>query len=187
MQRDDTRNGIEDLRRVGVPTTVVFLLIMLSVGATVIGGCATAPAQPEQMKLDLTVLAKDTINPDDKGRSAPVLVRVYELKTSGAFEQADYIALESSDKTLLAQDLLVRDEFVLRPGESRDLERKLNADTRALGFLVGYRELGKATWRRVHKLPPAPEAAWYRAAVPARKIKLEVSLDQQSITISKPD
>ncbi len=139
------------------------------------------------MRLDLAMLAKDTVNPDDKGRASPVLVRVYELKTENAFENADYFTLEKADKTLLTQDLLVRDEFILRPGESRDIERKLNPDTQALGFLVGYRELGKATWRAVYKLPPAPEAAWYRAAIPARKIKLQVSLDQQSITISKRD
>jgi len=152
-----------------------------------LAACSTAPVQREQMKLDLAVTAKDTLNPDDKGRPSAVLVRVYELKTETAFEGADYFSLEKSDKTLLTQDLLARDEFILRPGESRDIERKLNPDTQALGFLVGYRELGKATWRSVYKLPPAPEAAWYRAAVPARKIKLQVSLDQQSITISKPD
>jgi len=139
------------------------------------------------MKLELAVQAKDTVNPDDKGRPAPVQVRVYELKAANTFEQADYLTLDSSDKTLLSQDLLARDEFVLRPGEFREVERKLNPDTRVLGFLIGYRELGKATWRAVYKLPPAPEAAWYRAAIPARKIKLQVLLEQQTITLSKPD
>ncbi len=155
--------------------------------ALCLAACSTAPAQREQMKLELAVSAKDSINPDDKGRPSAVLVRVYELKTDSAFESADYFSLEKTDKTLLTQDLLARDEFILRPGESRDIERKLNPDTQALGFLVGYRELGKATWRSVYKLPPAPEAGWYRAAITARKIKLQVSLDQQSITISKPD
>lgn len=150
-------------------------------------GCSTAPAQPEQMKLELTIEAKDTLNPDDKGRAAPVLVRVYELKTPNTFEQADYFSLESSDRTLLTQDLLVRDEFILRPGDFQDIERKMNPETTALGFLVGYRDLGKATWRSVYKLPPAPEAAWYRGVVPARKVKLQVVLDQQAITVSKPD
>lgn len=153
----------------------------------VIAGCSSAPAKTEQMKLNLAVTAKESVNPDDKGRASPVVVRVYELKTEQTFEGADYFSLDKSDKTLLIQDLLVRDEFILRPGESRDIERRLNPDTQALGFLVGYRDLGKATWRSVYKLPAAPEAAWYRTAIPARKIKLQVSLDQQSITISKPD
>ncbi|WP_112184510.1 type VI secretion system lipoprotein TssJ [Ralstonia sp. GX3-BWBA] len=152
-----------------------------------LSGCSTAPAQPEQMKLDLAIEAKDSLNPDDKGRASPVLVRLYELKTASTFENADYYALESTDRTMLVSDLLARDEFILRPGEFRDIERKLNPDTQALGLLVGYRDLGKATWRTVYKLPPAPEAAWYRAAIPARKVKLQIVLDEQAITVSKPD
>lgn len=149
--------------------------------------CSTAPAQPEQMKLDLAIKAKDTLNPDDKGRASPVLVRLYELKTSSTFENADYYSLNAADRTVLTRDLLVRDEFILRPGEFRDIERKLDPDTQVLGLLVGYRDLGKATWRTVYKLPPAPKAAWYRAAIPARKIMLQIVLDEQAITVSKPD
>ena len=152
-----------------------------------LAGCASSPPQNEQMKLELEIEAKSTVNPDDKDRASPVLVRVYELKSDNAFENADYFSLDKNDKTLLNQDLLVRDEFILRPGDSRDIERKLNPETKSIGFLVGYRDLGKATWRVVHKLPPAPEVAWYRVVVPARKIKLQVLLDQQSITLTKPD
>jgi len=160
---------------------------MLGVLSSALVACSTAPAQPEQMKLDLSIEAKDTLNPDDKGRASPVLVRLYELKTASTFENADYYALESTDRTMLVPDLLARDEFILRPGEFRDVERKLNPDTQVLGLLVGYRELGRATWRTVYKLPPAPEAAWYRAAIPARKVKLQIVLDEQAITVSKPD
>lgn len=157
--------------------------------AVLLGACsAPQPVAPkEQIKLELTINASSTVNPDDKGRASPVLVRVYELKTETAFENADYFSLDKNDKTVLTQDQLARDEFVLRPGESRDIERKLNPDTAALGLLIGYRDLGKATWRTVYKLPPAPAAAWYRAVIPARKVKLQVSLDQQTITVSKPD
>ncbi|MFJ4293208.1 type VI secretion system lipoprotein TssJ [Cupriavidus sp. NPDC089707] len=157
--------------------------------AVLLGACsAPQPVAPkEQIKLELSIDARSTVNPDDKGRASPVLVRVYELKTETAFENADYFSLDKNDKTVLTQDQLARDEFVLRPGESRDIERKLNPDTTALGLLIGYRDLGKATWRTVYKLPPAPAVAWYRTVIPARKVKLQVSLDQQTITVSKPD
>nr|WP_245180166.1 type VI secretion system lipoprotein TssJ [Cupriavidus sp. LEh25] len=153
--------------------------------------CACAAPQPdasrEQIKLVLAVDARPTVNPDDQDRASPVLVRVYELRTEAAFKSADYFSLDQNDKTVLTQDLLARDAFVLRPGESRSIERKLNPQTTALGFLVGYRDLGKATWRTVYPLPPAPEAAWYRFVVPARKFRLQVLLDQQTITVLKPD
>lgn len=159
----------------------------LALACALLCACSTMPAQPEQMKLELALEARPTVNPDESGKAAPVLVRVYELKTESAFASADYFSLDKSDRQLLTQDLLVRDEFILRPGEQRAIKRKLNADTTALGVLVGYRDLGKATWRLVYKLPPAPEAAWYRAAIPARKVRLQVLLDQQAITVSKPD
>jgi len=165
-----------------------------SVGAALVlaamllcAACASTPPRPEPMKLALAVEARPTLNPDDKGRAAPVLVRLYELKTEGAFLNADYFSLDEKDRTVLQQDLLVRDEFILRPGETRDIARTLQPETRALGVLVGYRDLGHATWRAVHRLPPAAEAAWYRSMVPARKVALSVVLDQQTLTIFKAD
>ena len=122
------------------------------------------------MKLDLSISAKANVNPDEKGRASPVLVRVYELKTEAAFVNADYFLLDKSDTTALAQDLLARDEFVLRPGETRNVERKLQEGARILGFLVGYRDLGKAQWRAVHVLPSAPRSAWYRSVIPASEV-----------------
>lgn len=165
------------------------LATALSLPALFLVGCAAPqPTTPkEQIKLDLAVNAGSAVNPDDQGRASPVLVRVYELKTESTFQGADYFSLDKNDKTVLTQDMLARDEFILRPGESKDVERKLNPETTALGILVGYRNLGKATWRTVYKLPPAPVFAWYRAVVPARKVKLQIVLDQQSITVSKPD
>ncbi|AOY90871.1 type VI secretion system-associated lipoprotein [Cupriavidus sp. USMAA2-4] len=162
---------------------------LLSLPVLLLAACTVPPSTTpkEQIKLDLAVSAGAAVNPDDQDRASPVLVRVYELKTESTFQGADYFSLDKNDKTVLTQDMLARDEFILRPGESRDIERKLNRDTTTLGILVGYRDLAKATWRTVYKLPPAPEVAWYRAVVPARKVKLQVVLDQQSITVSQPD
>lgn len=172
--------GVEPLRR---RTAVVAGLW----GIALLAGCASSSAQTERMKLDLSISAKANVNPDEKGRASPVLVRVYELKTEATFVNADYFLLDKSDTTALAQDLLARDEFVLRPGETRNVERKLQEGAHILGFLVGYRDLGKAQWRAVHVLPSAPRSAWYRSVIPASEVELQVTLDQQAISISKPD
>ncbi|MDH6168954.1 type VI secretion system VasD/TssJ family lipoprotein [Variovorax boronicumulans] len=52
----------------------------------------------EQTRLDITITAEAGVNPDDKGRAAPILVRLYELKSEGSFEAADYFSLSSNDK-----------------------------------------------------------------------------------------
>lgn len=138
----------------------------------------------EQTKLDITITAAADVNPDDKGRAAPILVRLYELKSEGTFESADYFSLQSNDKALIGSDLLVREEFIMKPGEVKTIRRKSHPDIEAIGVLAGYRDLPQADWRVVHKLDPAPERAWYRAVVPANKAKLQIQLQTKGIKLT---
>lgn len=141
----------------------------------------------EQTRLELVVIAEAEVNPDDKGRPAPVLVRIYELKSGAAFEAADYFTLHGNDKALIGSDMLVREEFILRPGETRAIRRKSHPDLGAIGVLAGYRDLGASDWRAVRPVEPAPEIAWYRAVLPARKLKLEIRLQARGIRLVPAD
>ncbi|MDQ7998142.1 MAG: type VI secretion system lipoprotein TssJ [Luteibacter sp.] len=138
----------------------------------------------EQTSLHITVGADAGVNPDDKGRAAPILVRVYELKSEATFESADYFSLDANDKAVMAGDLLVRDEFILRPGEVKTIQRKSHPDIGAVGVIAGYRELAQADWRAVQKIDPAPEVAWYRSVLPANKVRLQVQLQPKGIRLT---
>lgn len=137
----------------------------------------------EQTKLDITIAADAGLNPDDKGRAAPILVRIYELKSEGTFESADYFSLNANDKSVIGSDLLVRDEFILRPGDVKTLRRKSHPDLAAIGVIAGYRELAQADWRAVQKIDPAPEVAWYRSVMPANKVRLQIDLQPKGIQL----
>lgn len=138
----------------------------------------------EQTKLDITITADAGVNPDDKGRAAPILVRIYELKSEGTFESADYFSLNANDKAVIGADLLVRDEFILRPGEVKTIRRKSHPDIAAIGVIAGYRELAQADWRAVQKIDPAPEVAWYRSVLPANKVTLQIGLQAKGIQLT---
>ena len=152
-----------------------FCLCLLSV---------TAQAQDakEPTTLLLRIEAAAQTNPDDTGRPSPIKVRIYELKDSNAFAEADYFSLNANDKAVLGGDVLVRDEFILRPGETKRLERKSHPKTVALGILAGYRDLN-SVWRIVQALPEAPEASWYRALLPASKVALSIQFQNQGIVV----
>ena len=137
----------------------------------------------EQTKLNLLIEASAGVNPNTSERASPIKVRIYELKDSASFSEADYFSLDGTDKATLAADLLAKDEFILRPGENKRIERKSNPQTTAIGVLAGYRDLPNATWRAVHKLKPAPEASWMRFAIPAPKLELTVQLQPQGIVL----
>lgn len=138
----------------------------------------------EQTKLDITITAEAGVNPDDKGRAAPILVRIYELKSEGVFEAADYFSLSSNDKALIGSEMLVRDEFILRPGDVKTIRRKSHPDLAAIGVVAGYRDLAQADWRAVQKIDPAPEVAWYRSVLPANKLRLQIDLQAKGIQLT---
>jgi len=155
----------------------------LSALALAMPGIALAQDK-ERTRLVLNVTASAGVNPDDAGRAAPIRVRIYELREAQTFLDADYFSLDEKDRILLAADLLARDEFILRPGESRKIERKSQAETKAIGVLAGYRNLAQSNWRSVYRLGEAPEAAWYRALIPSNKAQLMIDLQAQGIVVS---
>jgi type VI secretion system protein VasD len=162
-------------------------LLLVSV-ALALGSALPARAQfsfpREQTSLNITIAADAGVNPDDKGRAAPILVRIYELKSEATFELADYFSLNTNDKAVMSGDLLTRDEFILRPGDVKTIKRKSHPDIGAVGVIAGYRELAQADWRAVQKVDPAPEAAWYRSVVPANKLRLQINLQPKGIRLT---
>jgi hypothetical protein len=63
-----------------------------------------------------------------------------------------------NDKALIGSDLLVRDEFILRPGDVKTIRRKSHPDLAAIGVVAGYRDLAQADWRAVQKIDPRPRS-----------------------------
>lgn len=177
------------LDMIRLPLVHLLRLVVVAMLGALLGACGSTgqPAPLEPSKLDLTVVASNDVNPDDKGRAAPILVRIYELGIDAAFQEADFFSLQTQDRATLGADMLARDEFILRPGETRTIQRKTHPNTTAIGFLAGYRQLGAATWRAVYKLKPAPEAAWYRAVLPANKATLKIDLQTSDIRITERD
>ncbi|EAM2570901.1 type VI secretion system lipoprotein TssJ [Salmonella enterica subsp. enterica serovar Chailey] len=155
-----------------------------------LSGCGSSDALPdlESQRLDLSVKASDKVNPDNQKKAAPIEIRVYELKNDAAFTTADYWSLHDNDKSVLTDDLVRRDSFILRPGEEKKLRRPLNAQTTAIGVLAGYRNLAKSVWRVTYKIPEAPEKAWYSSFIPGKgKVQLEAELEQSAIVITERD
>lgn len=141
-------------------------------------GCS-APSAPAVVgnlfggppELDATVEASARVNPDSRGRPSPLLLRIYELKASASFGNADFVSLYQRDQAELGADLLAREELLLLPGERRPFKRVLNAQTRFLGVFAAYRDLERAHWRVLLPI----EAR--------RKIPLTIRADELALTL----
>ncbi len=65
------------------------------------------PSSPPRLRPTL-VVAQD-VNPDRAGRPSPIVVRIYQLKEEGAFNNADYFALMDKEQETLGASLVSRE------------------------------------------------------------------------------
>ena len=161
---------------------------LLLLTLTVLGCASSSEPKPKEVKkLDITLTTEPKLNKDEQGRAAPLLVKVYELKSEAAFEAADFFDLQKNDKNVLQQDFLAKDEFILRPGDTQRIYRTTHPDTKVLGFIAEFRDLPRSVWRVSYKLLPSPEKSWYRSVLPNKKAKLRVQYDDNAIQVVEVD
>ena len=140
-------------RRFWCATLAVLMTGMLA-------GCPSSPKVPLPfipVPLSIFIQANDKINPDSKGRPSPAKVVIYELKSPAAFESADFFSISQKDQATLGAEMLSREEFFLRPGDSKTLTRKGNAESGFIGVFVEFRDIDQTVWRAVTAVPPAQQ------------------------------
>jgi type VI secretion system protein VasD len=121
-----------------------------------VAGCGSPPPPPPKpTTLNGNIVASPALNQDARNRASPVVVRMYELKSSALFEAADFVSLYDKDQATLGAEMIGRDEVVVRPGETQAIAVKtLPADAKFIGVMAAYRELERARWRVL--VPVAP-------------------------------
>jgi type VI secretion system protein VasD len=128
----------------------------------------TIAAPPDtKVKTSMTISASVDANPDGNGRPSPVVVRVYQLKTDGAFNAAPFADLFENEEKVLGPELISRDEYVLAPKESRTIDVAVSGDTRFVGAIAAFRDIRNSQWRM---LVPAPRKGLTVAVERARVV-----------------
>ena len=144
-----------------LPATCALLLSMVT-------ACGTKPPAPTEVTG--TVQAAANVNPSTSKRPSPLLVRVYELKSATAFNNADFVSLYQRDQAELGAEMVGREEVILNPGDSRPINKLSAPETRFVGVFAAYRDLDHAKWRGV------------LAIQPGQKQRILISADELSIS-----
>lgn len=158
-------------------------LLLAGVGALT-AGCASAPPPPlvlEPVTLAVTLVARDDVNPDLHGRPSPLSVRVFELRSTSGFDAADFFSLYDRDQATLSTELLAREQYILKPGETQSYTRKAQGDTRYLGVLAAYRDLEHSVWRVTATIAP-PAAQGGRSPAP-RQQRVLITFERAAVRI----
>lgn len=145
---------------------------LIALSMLMLAGCAAeAPVRPPSVRLDISAAAG--LNPDPQGRASPVVLRVYELTDPYDFQRLDFFELCDHGDAALGKAGLARIAVTVRPGQRLTLLRDADPKTRFLGVAVAYREIDRAAWQAVAKLPESVSSAW------------KVTLGAHGVTISR--
>lgn len=163
------------------------LLLAAAAGPLVLAGCASKKPPPPNVpppasaglfkpaiaSMGGDIVAAANLNPSATGRPSPLALRVFELSAATAFNKADFMPLWQADLTTLGEELLAREEVFLAPGETRPLQKVLNADTRFVGVFGVFREFQRATWRAIAPVTPGKQ---HRLSIRADSLAVAIQL-----------
>jgi type VI secretion system protein VasD len=133
-----------------------------------------APQPPPPTQATLKIEAAGDINANAAGQASPLLVRVYELKGLANFNGADFFALYEKDAQVLGPELARKQEFVLKPGESRVLAVQPAPETQFIALFAAFRRLDAARWRVAVPLQPHRSQS-LEARIQGSQLSLEAS------------
>lgn len=139
--------------------------ILIAAGLFLSVGC---PKQPARVNVALT--AAPNINPDSSGQALSVVVRIYQLKDKGRLEAADYNAVWKSDKDLLSEDFLDRQERMIQPGAQEMMEIRTHPMASYLGVVALFQNPTGDGWRKV-------------VPVTGKSQKVRINLHEQNVEI----
>jgi type VI secretion system protein VasD len=142
-------------------------------GVLLLSGCAR-DRTPPPTTVSVTLSAAADVNPDRNGRPSPLMVRVYELRSAGVFENSDFFTLLEQDRAVLGDDQIARWEYQLEPGESMELDATFQTGSGFVGVVAAYRDIAHARWRAIEPIEPNSAN------------EMEVTFERLEVTINKP-
>lgn len=127
--------------------------LMLGIAATgLVAACADPPPGPAVVTIALT--AEPGMNPAPDGGDRPVTVSILRLRDVGAFNAADFFALQNDPAAALAADLVGMDQLALAPGGAASKAVTFEPDAAFLGLLALVRDPGGRVWRLASPVAP---------------------------------
>ncbi len=110
-------------------------------------GCNT-----QVIKVRGSISAAADINRNIRNQPAPVEVRIYQLTGAAKFSAAGYNSFVKADRHALGTELLRKEQFIVRPGQSVPYNTNMAAETRYIGIVGLFRKPGSVVWKKLYKV-----------------------------------
>lgn len=129
--------------------------LVTTAGAVLLAACG-GPPNPALV----TVAATGATGMNAKGGTdRPVTVSLLRLKDAGAFNSADYFALQEDAAGALGADLLGIDQLAVAPGGSAGKTLTMEPEATALGLMASLIDPAGKVWRTTVPVQPGTNVA----------------------------
>jgi type VI secretion system protein VasD len=118
--------------------------------------CGSPPPAPPAVVtepptvVNLKISSAANLNADANGAGAPVMLRIYQLRETSAFNSADFFSLFDKDQATLGSEMARKQELLIKPNDQQTLSLQLESDIKALGVFAAFRQLDSAQWRALN-------------------------------------
>jgi type VI secretion system protein VasD len=124
-------------------------ILIVSLVLLVVPGCASTKRLFNVSNIDITLKAAKDVNIDNNGIPTPIAVKFYELTEIKDFRSADFATIYNDEQSSFGKYIVKRDEFELKPGEEREIDRVAKRNTRYIGIVAAYNDVDNAKWRTI--------------------------------------
>ncbi len=139
-------------------------------------GCVSIGEMPDPTRAIVTVRVEPGASPDLRGRDLPVVVRIFQVKAPGEFEQSDFFELMDRSPTLAVDGYQLLDELEMVSGEERRSQHEFDSAAGYIGAIAAFRQINGAKW-----LDIAPVAAEKLNEVTVEIRRLQVDISSQNV------
>jgi len=113
--------------------------------ALFLNACVTYPVQ-------VTIHSNSILNPDEKNRSLPVMIKFYQLNNRQVFTDATFRDLWLSPREALGSALQKEMTIVIGPGEKKSFRFDHNGQVRYLAAVAIFRKPTGDRWRTIKQI-----------------------------------
>jgi len=128
------------------------MIIRNSLRTLVLGFLIVAISACSGPMVNFGVATDNRLNPNKKGKSTSVVIRVYQLTDKGEFETATFNQLWKNDEGALGKTLLTRNEVVLNPESNTEVNVSRHEQAKYVGVVALFRNPIERRWRGVRQL-----------------------------------
>lgn len=147
-------------------------------------GCASTESKLAVPYVVELRAAKD-VNMSMGSKASPVKVTVFELKSTNAFEMADFFALQKNPQQALGDQLLDVNSVILRPNTRDLIKGQGNVQAKALGIIAAYRDINNSQWRLLVELPEAKTTNFYKFwQFSPDEARILIDVNKASVTVN---